>query len=94
MDDTDLHKLEDSMERIWELARGMGLDPFPVHFEMVPASFRRTHEDQELWERAFRGGLPDLSIDDLRTAPPNPRRQRRRFGRRRPPQSPITPRTP
>ena len=38
MDDTDLRKLEDAMERIWELARGMGLDPFPVHFEMVPAS--------------------------------------------------------
>jgi stage V sporulation protein R len=26
------------MEPIWEIARGFGLDPYPVHFEMVPPS--------------------------------------------------------
>jgi stage V sporulation protein R len=30
--------LEQAIERIWEIARAFGLDPFPVHFELVPAS--------------------------------------------------------
>ena len=38
MDERQLHELETSMEQIWDLARGMGLDPYPVHFELVPAS--------------------------------------------------------
>ena len=38
MDDRYLRELEDSIEPIWEIARGFGLDPFPVHFELVPAS--------------------------------------------------------
>jgi stage V sporulation protein R len=38
MDDRYLRELEDSIEPIWELARGFGLDPFPVHFELVPAA--------------------------------------------------------
>jgi stage V sporulation protein R len=38
MEDSDIKALEESMEPIWEIARGFGLDPYPVHFEMVPAS--------------------------------------------------------
>jgi stage V sporulation protein R len=38
MEDNDVKALEDSMEPIWEIAHGFGLDPYPVHFEMVPAS--------------------------------------------------------
>ncbi len=38
MDDPELRELEKAMERIWDLAQAMGLDPYPVHFEMVPAS--------------------------------------------------------
>src|SRR5437763_2925728 len=37
MEDTDIKALEDAVEPIWEIARGLGLDPFPVHFELVPA---------------------------------------------------------
>ncbi|HEV2239349.1 MAG TPA: SpoVR family protein [Ktedonobacterales bacterium] len=37
-DDAYLAELERATERIWEIARGMGLDPFPVNFELVPAS--------------------------------------------------------
>jgi stage V sporulation protein R len=36
MEDPDVRELEDSAEPIWELARKFGLDPFPVHFELVP----------------------------------------------------------
>jgi stage V sporulation protein R len=36
--DTYIKELEDAIEPIWEIARGFGLDPFPVHFELVPAS--------------------------------------------------------
>lgn len=36
--DPDLTALEPSIERIWEIAKGFGLDPFPTHFEVVPAS--------------------------------------------------------
>ncbi len=38
MEDSDVKALEDSLEPIWEIAQRFGLDPYPVHFEMVPAS--------------------------------------------------------
>jgi stage V sporulation protein R len=31
-------ELEKAMDRIWEVARSFGLDPFPIHFEVVPSS--------------------------------------------------------
>lgn len=34
----DLTDLEDSLPRIWETAVRLGLDPFPTHFEVVPAA--------------------------------------------------------
>jgi len=34
----EVRELEDAIGEIWELARRMGLDPYPVHFEMVPAT--------------------------------------------------------
>ncbi len=37
-DDKYVAALEDAIERIWEIARHFGLDPFPVNFELVPAS--------------------------------------------------------
>ena len=37
-DDKYVAELEQATERIWEIARGFGLDPFPVNFELVPAS--------------------------------------------------------
>ena len=36
MEDLDLKAIEESIEPIWELAQKLGLDPFPVHFELVP----------------------------------------------------------
>ena len=38
--DSDLRfkELEESIEEIWEIALSLGLDPFPTHFEVVPAS--------------------------------------------------------
>src|SRR5438477_523626 len=36
MRDHDFRELADSIEPIWEMARNFGLDPFPVHFELVP----------------------------------------------------------
>ncbi len=36
MDDIEVQELNDSMEPIWEKAQEFGLDPFPVHFELVP----------------------------------------------------------
>ncbi|MGI8588789.1 MAG: SpoVR family protein [Chloroflexia bacterium] len=30
--------LETALEEIWGIARGFGLDPFPTHFELVPAT--------------------------------------------------------
>ncbi len=38
MTSTDLPALEEATERIWEIATGLGLDPYPVHFELVPAT--------------------------------------------------------
>src|SRR5579885_2019256 len=31
-------ELETAIERIWEIARREGLDPYPTHFELVPAT--------------------------------------------------------
>lgn len=31
-------ELEESIEEIWDIARRLGLDPFPTHFEVVPAA--------------------------------------------------------
>jgi stage V sporulation protein R len=36
--DPDLDRLSDSIEHIWSVAQGLGLRPFPTHFEVVPAS--------------------------------------------------------
>ena len=36
--DPELKQLEESASKIWELALSMNLDPFPTHFEIVPAS--------------------------------------------------------
>ena len=38
MEDREIKDLEKSVEQIWEVARGFGLDPFPTNFEIVPAS--------------------------------------------------------
>lgn len=38
MEDRELKELEEALERIWEVARGFGLDPFPTRFEVVPAT--------------------------------------------------------
>lgn len=38
MEDRELKELEDALERIWDVARGFGLDPFPTRFEVVPAT--------------------------------------------------------
>ena len=37
-DYSDIEKLRDSIDICWEEARKFGLDPFPTHFELVPAS--------------------------------------------------------
>lgn len=37
-DQVYLAKLERAIEQIWEIAKRMGLDPYPVHFELVPAT--------------------------------------------------------
>ena len=38
MDDRELPLLEESIGVIWEKAKEMGLDPYPTHFEIVPAA--------------------------------------------------------
>jgi stage V sporulation protein R len=38
MDPQDVHALEAALQPIWEVATRFGLDPFPVHFELVPAT--------------------------------------------------------
>lgn len=38
MTTAEVEELERATQRIWDIARGMGLDPFPTHFELVPAS--------------------------------------------------------
>jgi len=38
MADSDIERLRDAIDHAWEEARNFGLDPFPTHFELVPAS--------------------------------------------------------
>jgi stage V sporulation protein R len=38
MEDREIKDLEKTLEQIWEIARGFGLDPFPTRFEIVPAT--------------------------------------------------------
>jgi stage V sporulation protein R len=38
MIDKEVRELEEATEQIWEIAARFGLDPFPVHFEIVPAT--------------------------------------------------------
>jgi stage V sporulation protein R len=38
MVDREVRELEEAIERIWEIAAKFGLDPFPVHYEIVPAT--------------------------------------------------------
>lgn len=38
MNDRETRELEESLDTIWEIAKGFGLDPFPIHFEIVPAA--------------------------------------------------------
>jgi len=35
---TDREQLTQAIEEIWEASKSTGLDPFPIHFEIVPAS--------------------------------------------------------
>jgi stage V sporulation protein R len=37
-DQSYVAQLETAIERIWDIARGFDLDPYPVHFELVPAT--------------------------------------------------------
>ncbi|MER3485512.1 MAG: stage V sporulation protein R, partial [Chloroflexota bacterium] len=37
MDDRTFAELERAIDQIWAIAQRLGLDPFPVHFEVVPA---------------------------------------------------------
>src|SRR4029079_11061395 len=36
--DKEIAELEGAIERIWDIGRGFGLDPFPTNFEIVPAT--------------------------------------------------------
>lgn len=38
MDGRDLPALDSAIGEIWEKALSLGLDPFPTHFEIVPAT--------------------------------------------------------
>ncbi|HEX8352508.1 MAG TPA: SpoVR family protein [Pyrinomonadaceae bacterium] len=38
MEDREIKGLERALEQIWEVARRFGLDPYPVRFEVVPAT--------------------------------------------------------
>jgi stage V sporulation protein R len=38
MAESDIERLRDAIDHAWEEARNFGLDPFPTHFELVPAS--------------------------------------------------------
>jgi stage V sporulation protein R len=38
MEDREIKGLEGALEQIWEVARRFGLDPYPVRFEIVPAT--------------------------------------------------------
>jgi stage V sporulation protein R len=37
-DGSDLERLRDAIDKTWEIAHEFGLDPFPTHFELVPAT--------------------------------------------------------
>src|SRR5688500_11407843 len=36
--DPEIAEISQAIEKIWEIGAGMGLDPFPTHFEIVPTS--------------------------------------------------------
>jgi len=38
MADSDIERLRDGIDKAWEEAHNFGLDPFPTHFELVPAT--------------------------------------------------------
>jgi len=38
MADSDIERLRDAIDHAWEEANDFGLDPFPTHFELVPAT--------------------------------------------------------
>lgn len=38
MNDREIKELEKALEQIWDVAIRFGLDPFPTHFEIVPAT--------------------------------------------------------
>jgi stage V sporulation protein R len=38
MEDREIKGLEQALEQIWDVARRFGLDPYPVRFEIVPAT--------------------------------------------------------
>ena len=38
MSDREVQQLEEAVEQIWDIATKFGLDPFPVRFEIVPAT--------------------------------------------------------
>ena len=38
MAESDIERLRDAIDHAWDEARKFGLDPFPTHFELVPAS--------------------------------------------------------
>ncbi len=38
MSDSDIERLRDAIDCAWEEAHNFGLDPFPTHFELVPAT--------------------------------------------------------
>src|SRR5260370_14133092 len=38
MADSEIERLRDSIDQAWDEARKFGLDPFPTHFELVPAA--------------------------------------------------------
>src|SRR5256714_13191922 len=38
MEDREIGELEKALEQIWDVARRFGLDPYPVRFEIVPAT--------------------------------------------------------
>src|SRR6266849_5157365 len=38
MADSEIEQLRDAIDQAWEEARNFGLDPFPTHFELVPAT--------------------------------------------------------
>ena len=72
MADSDIERLRDAIDHAWEEARNFGLDPFPTHFELVPAEsvldqIRKTDEfkfnvNLVILDFALRNGL--IPVDD------------------------------